>query len=55
MVKTPYDENFGYVEENGDIIKDRENNLEPEKVASIKGNFCYGNNQKIGQFINQTN
>jgi hypothetical protein len=55
IVKTPYNEDFGYIEENGDIIRDSENNIEPEKVASIKGNFCYGNNQKIGQFINQTN
>ena len=53
-VKTPYDDDYGYVEENGDIMSDNEDGKEPYKVASVKGQFCYANNQKIGQFIHQT-
>ena len=55
MVTTPYDDFFGYVEENGNIMCDNSDSEEPYKVASIKGQYCYANNQKIGQFILQQN
>ena len=55
FVKTPYNDFFGYVEDNGDIMKDTEEDTEPTKIASIKGKFCYADNQKIGQFVKQTN
>ncbi len=54
-VKTPYDDFFGYIEENGDIMKDGINDEIAIKIASLKGQFCYAGNQKIGQFIEQNN
>ena len=52
-VKTPYDDFFGYIEENGDIMQDNKHTETPYKVASLKGQFCYADNRKIGQFITQ--
>jgi hypothetical protein len=53
-VKTPYDDFFGYIEENGDIMKDGVEDEESVKIASVKGQFCYADNLKIGKFIVQT-
>jgi hypothetical protein len=53
-VKTPYDDFFGYIEENGDIYCDNEQTETPFKVASLKGPFCYIDNKKVGQFLVQT-
>lgn len=52
-IKTPYDDFFGYIEENGDVMCDNVNVETPFKVASLKGNFCYIDNKKAGQFIAQ--
>lgn len=54
-IKTPYDDFYGYIEENGDIYSDNLKTENPVKVASLRGNFCYTENQKIGKFIPQTN
>jgi len=52
-IKTPYDDFFGYIEENGDIVCDNDTTETPFKVASLRGNFCYIDNKKAGQFMAQ--
>lgn len=51
-VKTPYHSDFGSVQGTGEIVQGDEDS--GQVVAKIMGSYCYANNQKIGQFIVQT-